>query len=136
LSRAQSIRILRASVRRDLESLLNTRRIAVLPGEGFDELNRSVYLFGLPDLSTLNMSGGGDRNRLLKGISDAINLFEPRLTQVTVAMVENPETVKTDVRLRIEALLRMDPVPEPVSFDSVLELQNGACHLTGGDNAR
>jgi len=30
LSRAQSVRILRAAVRRDLESLLNTRRIAVL----------------------------------------------------------------------------------------------------------
>jgi type VI secretion system protein ImpF len=135
LSRMQSVRILRAAVRRDLESLLNTRRIAVLPSEGFDELNRSVYLYGLPDLSTLNMSGGGDRNRLLKGISDAINLFEPRLTQVTVSMVENPETVKTDVRLRIEALLRMDPVPEPVSFDSVLELQSGACRISGGDNA-
>ena len=112
LSRAQSVRILRASVRRDLESLLNTRRIAFLPGEGFDELNRSVYLFGLPDL------------------------FEPRLTQVTVSMVENPETIKTDVRLRIEAMLRMDPVPEPVSFDSVLELQSGNCRLSGGDDAR
>ena len=136
LSRSQSIRILRAAVRRDLESLLNTRRIAVLPGEGFDELNRSVYLFGLPDLSTLNMSGGGDRNRLLKGLSEAISLFEPRLTQVMVSMVENPDTVKTAVRLRIEALLRMDPVPEPVFFDSVLELQSGACRLTGGDDAR
>ena len=29
MSRAQSIRILRAAVRRDLESLLNTRRIAM-----------------------------------------------------------------------------------------------------------
>jgi type VI secretion system protein ImpF len=108
----------------------------VLPGEGFDELNRSVYLFGLPDLSSLSMSAGGDRNRLLKGISEAINIFEPRLTQVTVSMVENPETVKTDVRLRIEALLRMDPVPEPVSFDSVVELQSGSCRLSGGDDAR
>ena len=136
LSRAQSVRILRAAVRRDLETLLNTRRVAVLPGEGFEELNRSVYVFGLPDLSTLSMSAGGDRNRLLKGISEAISLFEPRLTQVTVSMVENPETIKTDVRLRIEAMLRMDPVPEPVSFDSVLELQSGNCRLSGGDDAR
>jgi len=136
LSRAQSVRILRAGVRRDLESLLNTRRIATLPGEGFDELNCSVYAFGLPDLSSFGVSTGGDRNRLLKCISDAISLFEPRLAQVTVSMVENPETVQTDVRLRIEALLRMDPVPEPVSFDSVLELQSGACRLSGGDDAR
>jgi len=136
LSRAQSVRILRAAVRRDLETLLNTRRVAVLPGEGFEELNRSVYVYGLPDLSALSMSAGGDRNRLLKGLSEAISLFEPRLTQVMVSMVENPETVKTDVRLRIEALLRMDPVPEPVFFDSVLELQSGACRLTGGDDAR
>ena len=43
---------------------------------------------------------------------------------------------KKDVRLRIEAMLRMDPVPEPVSFDTVIELKSGNCHLTGGDDAR
>ena len=51
-------------------------------------------------------------------------------------MVETADAGKKDVRLRIEAMLRMDPVPEPVSFDTVIELKSGNCHLTGGDDAR
>ncbi len=51
-------------------------------------------------------------------------------------MVETPDAAKKDVRLRIEAMLRMDPVPEPISFDTVIELKSGNCHLTGGDDAR
>ena len=41
LSRAQSVRLLKNSVRRDLEWLLNTRRIADPPDEGMKEVNRS-----------------------------------------------------------------------------------------------
>jgi len=38
--------------------------------------------------------------------------------------------------MRIEAMLRMDPVPEPISFDTVIELKSGNCRLSGGDDAR
>jgi type VI secretion system protein ImpF len=136
LSRAQSVRLLKSSVRRDLEWLLNTRRIAEPPDQGLKELNKSVYVFGLPDLSTLTMANAADKNRLVRQILGTINLFEPRLTNVRLVVVETPDAGKKDVRLRIEAMLRMDPVPEPITFDTVIELKSGSCHLTGGDDAR
>src|SRR3954453_19148170 len=136
LSRSQSVRLLRGSVRRDLEWLLNSRRIADPPDEGLKELNKSVYTYGLPDLSTLAMASASDRNKLVRQVLTAINTFEPRLMNVRLVLVESPDAGKKDVRLRIEALLRMDPVPEPVSFDTVIELKSGNCHLSGGEDAR
>lgn len=136
LSRSQSVRLLKNAVRRDLEWLLNSRRIADAPDEGFKELNKSVYVYGLPDLSALTMASTADRNRLVRQVLGTINLFEPRLMNVRLVMVETPDAGKKDVRLRIEAMLRMDPVPEPVTFDTVIELKSGNCHLAGGDDAR
>ena len=136
LSRSQSVRLLKSAVRRDLEWLLNSRRICEPPDEALKELNKSAYVYCLPDLSSLTMAASGDRNRLVKQILSTINLFEPRLTNVRLVLVETPDAAKKDVRLRIEAMLRMDPVPEPVSFDTVIELKSGNCHLTGGEDAR
>jgi type VI secretion system protein ImpF len=136
LSRSQSVRLLKGAVRRDLEWLLNSRRIASPPDEGLKELNKSTYVYGLPDLSALTMASTADKNRLVRQILSAINLFEPRLMNVRLVMVETPDASKKDVRLRIEAMLRMDPVPEPVSFDTVIELKSGNCHLSGGEDAR
>jgi len=136
LSRAQSVRLLKSSVRRDLEWLLNTRRIADPPDEGLKEVNKSTYVYGLPDLSAISVGSSGDRNRLVRQIVATINMFEPRLANVRVVLVEAPDAGKKDVRMRIEAMLRMDPVPEPISFDTVIELKSGNCHLSGGDDAR
>jgi len=136
LSRSQSVRLLKSSVRRDLEWLLNSRRIADPPEEGLKELNKSTYVYGLPDLSSLTMASSADKNRLVRQILATINLFEPRLTHVRLVMVETDDPAKKDVRLRIEAMLRMDPVPEPISFDTLIELKSGNCHLSGGDDAR
>jgi type VI secretion system protein ImpF len=136
LSRAQSVRLLKNSVRRDLEWLLNTRRIADLPDEGLKEVSKSTYAYGLPDLSAISVGSSGDRNRLVRQIVASINLFEPRLANVRVVLVETPDAGRKDVRMRIEAMLRMDPVPEPISFDTVIELKSGNCHIAGGDDAR
>lgn len=136
LSRAQSVRLLKNSVRRDLEWLLNTRRIVTPPDEGLKEVNRSTYVFGLPDLSAISVGSSGDRNRLVRQLTATINMFEPRLTNVRVVLVEAPDSGKKDMRMRIEAMLRMDPVPEPISFDTVIELKSGNCRLSGGDDAR
>ena len=80
------------------------------PDESVKEVNRSAYVYGLPDLSSLTMATSGDRNRLIRQIVAAINLFEPRLANVRLVMVETADSAKNEVRLRIEAMLRMDPV--------------------------
>jgi type VI secretion system protein ImpF len=114
-----------------LEWLLNTRRIFQEPSPELKEVNRSVYMFGLPDLSTFSMGSSTDQAKLVRQLLSTIKLFEPRLTDVRIVPVENSATGIQEFRFRIEAMLRMDPSPEPISFDSVIELKSGNCRLSG-----
>src|SRR5208337_1511026 len=82
LSRAQSVRLLKSAVRRDLEWLMNTRCNLQDPGESLKEVSHSLYLFGLPDFSNYSMSSPADRARLHRQILAAIKQFEPRLGNV------------------------------------------------------
>ncbi len=121
-ARAQSVRMLRDAVRRDLEWLLNTRQVAVTPDEGLRELNRSMYLYGLPDFTGYSLASPGDEARLIRQLQSALKVFEPRLAKVRLVPLE-PVVAKTRTfRFRIEALLLMDPAPEHISFDTVLQL--------------
>jgi len=122
LTRAQSIRILRDGVRRDLEWLLNTRQVAAPPPEGLRELNRSVYLYGVPDFTGYSLASAAAEARLTRQLQSALKFFEPRLAKVRVAPVEPLAERSRTFRFRIEALLMMDPAPEHISFDTVLQL--------------
>lgn len=121
-SRIQDLRSLEGAVGRDLEALLNSRQetLEELPSE-FVELNRSLLTYGLPDLTSLSLLSPDDRNRIRRSVEQAISVFEPRLQGVRVAL-EAPREHDRGLRFRIDALLRVDPAPEPVSFDAVLHL--------------
>ena len=133
LGRAQSERMLKAAVQRDLEWLLNTRRIFEEPDEALKEVNRSVYNYGLPDFSQYTMVSAGDQTRLLRQVVTAIKAFEPRLANVRVIPIES--AVIQQFHVRIEAMLLMDPSPQPVSFDTVIGLKSGTTRITGGPSA-
>lgn len=122
-SRQTSLRLLKQSVRRDLEWLLNTRLDPGAPSEEGTEVARSLAAFGLPDFSTRDVRGGMDQEQLRRTIEDSVAKFEPRLEGVQVTL-ETLSDVDRTVRFRIEARLRVEPVPEPVTFDSVLQLAN------------
>ena len=68
-TRAQSVRQLRASVRRDLEWLLNTRRTPEAAADDLPEVARSLYNYGLPDLNALNWESSRDRTRLARAVN-------------------------------------------------------------------
>lgn len=135
LTRSQSVRMLKAAVQRDLEWLLNTRRIFQEPDESLKEVNRSLYVYGLPDLSQYTMASASDKAKLLKQLQSTIKIFEPRLANVRLVPVEVSEAGIQQFRLRIEAMLLMDPAPEPVSFDTVIGLKSGIARISGGANA-
>jgi type VI secretion system protein ImpF len=135
-SRAQSVRLLKSAVRRDLEWLLNTRCSVQDPAESLNEVSHSLYLYGLPDFSSYSIASPADQVKLLRELLAAIKLFEPRLGNVRIVPLENTTFGLQQVRLRIDAMLLMDPAPEPVSFDTFIELRSGACRLTGDANAR
>jgi type VI secretion system protein ImpF len=134
-ARVNPDRQLKAALRRDLEALLNTRRVAVPPPESLAEVNRSLYNFGLPDFSSYSLNNPKDRNRLLRALEVTIALFEPRLAGVKVSPIEDPNASSRVLRFQIEGLLIKDPAPEQVSFDTVLQLANGEYQVKGDRSA-
>lgn len=136
MTRAQSIRALRASVRRDIEWLLNTRRIPEAAGDEYPECKKSLFNYGLPDFTTYSWGNLNDRQRLLRHIEQTVQIFEPRLDQVRVVAVEvGNEGLTRMLRFQIEALLKMDPSPEQITFDTVLQLNSGEYQVKGERSA-
>jgi type VI secretion system protein ImpF len=134
-TRAQSVRQLRASVRRDLEWLLNTRRTPEAAGDELPEVAKSVHNYGLPDLNALNWESSRDRTRLARAVQQALHIFEPRLRNIQVVPMD-PSTGSPHVmRFQIEALLEMDPTPEHISFDTTLQLSSGEYQVKGDSSA-
>ena len=130
-SRSQSVRQLKASLRRDLEWLLNSRRIPEEAPESYEELFRSLYNYGLPDVASMGLNSPRDRQRLLRLIEQTIAIFEPRLTGVRVRAVDSAGSGPRILRFQIEAMLKMDPAPEQILFDTVLQLNSGEYQVKG-----
>ena len=121
-TRSQSVRDLKNALRRDLEWLLNTRQPIDPPPEDATELPRSLYMYGLPDITSMSLSSLEDRQRLGRVMETVIANFEPRLANLKVRFAETPEAESHVLRFVIEGLLRIDPAPEYVTFDTVLEV--------------
>jgi type VI secretion system protein ImpF len=129
-SRSQSLKELKDSVRRDLEWLLNSRRPPVEPPSTAKQLAGSVYCYGLPDTTGISLSSPEDRTRMTRLVEDAVAAFEPRLMNVTVTMAPVEPGTKV-LHFQIAALLRLDPSPARVHFDTRLELTSGEYEVTG-----
>lgn len=134
MSRAESVHALREAVRRDLEALLNTRRTSEPAPAGLTEVAASVYHFGLPDISSMSRDSPETPARLTRLVEEAITLFEPRLTAVKVLAVPDARTAMGELRFVIEGTLQLDPVPERISFDTVLDATKGL-QVRGAGNA-
>src|SRR6266566_90211 len=85
-ARAQTLKELKDSVRRDLEWLLNSVRTPHEPVVAMRELWKSVYCYGLPDTTGLALRSSEERKRLARVVEVAIADFEPRLMNVAVTV--------------------------------------------------
>ena len=111
LHRAESVRQLKSAVRRDLEWLLNSRRIAVEPPESLRDLGRSVYTYGMPDFSFYNIGTAKDQGRLMRVLQNAVKLFEPRLANVRIVPIKLCPVVRNNIplgALQLEGIPRRD----------------------------
>lgn len=133
----ESVRQLKYTVQRDLDWLLNTRRAPVEIPEGLAEVQRSLFAFGIPDITSMSKDAPDTRPNLLREVRQAIQLFEPRLTNVKVALVEATDETRErrELRFTVEATLRMDPTPEQVVFDTVLHISSGEYQVKGASGA-
>jgi len=125
LTRAESVRVLKAGVRRDLEWLLNTRRNPDEAGPSRLETENSLYNFGIPDFSAYSIASPKDQTKLVRALQAAVKTFEPRMANVRILPLEVTTTGLRTLRIRIEGLLLMDPAPEHISFDTTLQLTTG-----------
>ena len=135
ITRSQSVRDLKTAVRRDLEWLLNTRSIAVPPDESLGEVRNSVYFYGLGDITSISADDPRGRAKLRRMIELAITAFEPRLDAVHVVESSTAGREARQIRFNIEAVLRLDPSPERVSFDTVFDVATGQYAVKGDSGA-
>jgi len=120
-----SVEELRDNLLRDLERLLNTRETGSPATAPWVEVERSIYNYGLPDFASLSADVAATPARLQRSIEREIELFEPRLSDVRISRAEGDDKKSRKLKFVIEATLRLDPDPERVRFDTVLEMNSG-----------
>ena len=134
MTRSVSLARLKTAVRRDLENLLNTRRTPDYIPEGSVEILRSVYYYGLPDITSMPANFLYEQTKLLQSIETAVKTFEGRLDGVKVSLV--PVVGQSRVlRFVIDGMLRIDPLPEHVVYDASIELTSLEVSISGEDRA-
>lgn len=119
--RLQEVGQVKASVARDLENLLNTKRPAEEPPAALRHVGGSLLVYGLGDLSAHNPRSTAVRQQLRQDIERTIARFEPRLRNVAVQFEADRDNDRV-LRFRISGILKVEPLSEPVTFDTVLDV--------------
>jgi type VI secretion system protein ImpF len=120
----RSLKEYKQFVKRDLEWLLNCRAYAGEVDENLEEVNKSVAVYGLPDITGISANSVQEQIRLTKTLEKIIEVFEPRFINVKVTL-QPISNLDKSLRFHIQAQLDIEPAPEPIAFDTVLELGSG-----------
>ena len=139
--------VLREAVRRDIEMLFNIERLQadyLLTEEeeltvtspdtlldDFPEVRSSVLNFGVPSFSGRKGSDF-DKNDLAREIRQVLRNFEPRLRSDTIK-VEVSHAEKEGMRIDIDAVLLLSPVPERLRLSTMIDLENGQASTVQGE---
>lgn len=131
--------VLREAVRRDIEALFNTERLeahflltdherrgAEDPADLLDEfphVRRSVLNYGVPAFSG-RRTGDFDQEALARELREVVAQFEPRLQRDTIR-VKIGAGDQFGLKIVIEGLLLLSPVPERLRLSTMVDLDNG-----------
>lgn len=123
-NRLPGINQIKASVVRDLENLLNTKRhIFPVPAE-YREVSNSLFVYGLRDFTSEDPRSPSIKQQLRNDVEKTISRFDSRLRNVIVRLEASAQNER-NVRFRISGLLVVDPVTEPVTFDTFFDINRG-----------
>jgi type VI secretion system protein ImpF len=126
-----SLEQIEASVRRDVENLLNTHQsYSDLPPD-FVESEHSLLEYGMPDLVSLNAITPKQRQHIGHLVANVITEFEPRLRDVKVTLVDGSKESDPQLHFHIQARLNLEPYPE-LAFDTILKPTTGECSCQPG----
>jgi type VI secretion system protein ImpF len=118
---SETVSDLRKAVQRDVEALLNARRPWRSVPDGYPALRLSPLGYGISDFTAGAFNDPKQQEILRQEIEAAIRRFEPRLSRIHVQIAEDPAPLRATLVLRIHAQLRIHPVPEPISFDTMID---------------
>jgi type VI secretion system protein ImpF len=139
--------VLREAVRRDIEALFNIERLQArhLLGDterggaedpedllaDFPHVRRSVLNYGVPSFSG-RRARDFDPEALAKELKEIVAVYEPRLKRDTIR-VKVATGDKTGLRIEIEGVLVMSPVPERLKLSTTVDLDNGSAVTALGE---
>lgn len=131
--------ILREAVRRDLEELFGTERLQArfLFGEAegagsedtqdlladFPQVRRSVLNYGVPAFSG-RRAKDFDAEVLARELREVVAVYEPRFRRDTLRITVDT-TDKAGLKIRLEGVLMMAPVPERLALSTLVDLDGG-----------
>lgn len=131
--------VLREAVRRDIEALFNVERfesglqLTDIERTGFEtpqemiadfpHVRRSVLNYGVPSFSGRAILDF-DLAALAKELREVIAVFEPRLKRDTIR-VKVAQGDRTGMRIEVDAMLMLSPVPERLRLSTMIDLDNG-----------
>ena len=131
--------VLREAVRRDIEMLFNIERLEAQfllterevldhPSPAsmlrdFPEVRSSVINYGVPSFSG-RASSDFDKDALEREIRQVLHVYEPRLKKDSVK-VRVRTGDKTGLRIDIDGVLLLSPVPERLRLSTSIDLDNG-----------
>lgn len=131
--------VLREAVRRDIEALFNVERfesglqLTDREGKGYEtpqeliadfpHVRRSVLNYGVPSFSGRAISDF-DLAALARELREVIAVFEPRLKRDSIR-VKVAQGDRTGMRIEVDAMLMLSPVPERLRLSTMIDLDNG-----------
>lgn len=111
---------LKSSVAQDLESLLNTRCVVSNKLQEFTHVRSSILNFGILDFVGLSSANPADCDYICRQIAQTVEQQDTRLKNVRVSLDIGAIDVN-QLCFSIEALLKVYPAQELVSFDAFFE---------------
>lgn len=131
--------ILREAVRRDLEELFGMERLQARflwtdaergsledPEDvlaDFPHVSRSVLNYGVPSFSG-RRAKDFDPEVLSRELKEVVATFEPRLKRDTIRVVVDTSG-REGLKVKIEGVLMLSPVPERLKLSTTIDLDNG-----------
>lgn len=131
MNRTQVLQQMKLSVGRDIQALLNTRCRATSWPKALEQIDKSLFAYGVPDCVGINTGSREQQEILRRMIVKSIETFEPRLINVRVSLSDTDDVTDRALRFRIDAMLKVNPAPEPVVYDSKLDATSGDFSVEG-----
>ena len=120
-SRQDELRSIRESFRRDVEVILNTRRLCRSPPAALRAIKSALPYCGVPDFVGMSLATQRERLELLHSLEQTIRLFEPRFRSVELSLIAGGDQLDRLLRIRIEAVTQLEPCPGPIVFETALD---------------